>query len=89
MKDIERNVTMRCPICGNDQFESLDTEHDDLRNALGTVRLRCSDCNAVYTKDELIAENSEAIDIAVDEIASEAIEDLEKELKKVMKKWKL
>lgn len=88
MKDIERKVAMRCPVCGNDQFESLDVEHDDLLNAPGTAKLRCSDCSAVYTKDELIAENGEAIDIAVDEIAAEAVKDFEKELKKAMKKWK-
>lgn len=88
MKDLERKVAMRCSVCGNDQFESLDVEHDDLLNAPGTARLRCSDCGAVHTKDDLIAENGEAIEIAVDEIASESIKDFEKELKKAMKKWK-
>lgn len=88
MKDIERKVAMRCPVCGNDQFESLDVEHVDLLYASGTAKLRCSDCSAVYTKDELLAENGEAIEIAADEIAAEAMKDLEKELKKAIKKWK-
>ena len=87
MKDFERNVTMRCPVCGNDQFESLDVQHDDLLNEPGTIRLRCSDCGAVYTKNELISENGEAIEIAVDEMASEAVDEFEKELEKMMKKW--
>ena len=88
MKDIERKVAMRCPVCGNDQFESLDVEHTDLIYASWTAILRCSDCSAVYTKDELLAENGEAIEIAVDEIAAEVMKDFENELKKAMKKWK-
>ena len=88
MKDIERKVTMRCPVCGNDQFESLDLERADLLYASETAKLRCSDCSAVYTKDELLAENGEAIESAADEIAAEAMKYFEKELKKAMKKWK-
>lgn len=88
MKDIERKVAMRCPVCGNDQFESHDVDHTELLYASGTAKLRCSDCSAVYTKDELLVENCEAIEIAVDDIAAEAMKDFEKELKKAMKKWK-
>lgn len=88
MKDIETSIPMRCPVCGNDQFESLDVEHDDLLNAPGTAKLRCSDCSTVYTKDELIAENGEAIEIAVDELTADVVKDFEKELKKAIKKWK-
>ena len=88
MKDMKRNVTLRCPVCGNDQFESLDVDHDDLLNAPGTAKLRCSDCGAVHTKDELIAANGEAIDIAADEMVADVMKDFEKEWKKAMKKWK-
>lgn len=88
MKDIERQVTMRCPICGNDQFESLEVDHDDLINAPGTATLRCSDCGATHTKDDLMAANGEALDIAADEIVSDVMKDFEKQWKKAMKKWK-
>ena len=88
MKDMKRNVTLRCPVCGNDQFESLDVDHDDLLNAPGTAKLRCSDCGAVHTKDELIAANGEAIDTAADEMVADVMKDFEKEWKKAMKKWK-
>lgn len=88
MKDIERKVTLRCPVCGNDQFESLDVDHDDLINAPGTAKLRCSDCGAIHTKDELIAGNGEALDIATEEIVADVMKDLEKQWKKAMKKWK-
>ena len=42
----------------------------------------------VYTKQELIESNAAIIDNAVDELAEGAVKELEKELKKAMKKWK-
>lgn len=52
------------------------------------VRVRCSDCGSEYTKRELLDNNAAIIDNAVDELAQDAIKELEKELKKAMKKWK-
>ena len=54
MKDLSRKVTMHCPICGNDQFSSLDSEILDLSEAPDDVRIQCSDCQSIYTKAELI-----------------------------------
>lgn len=88
MKNLDRNVVLLCPLCGNDQFESLDSVFDELIDASDDVKLRCSDCNSIYTKQELLAENSEVIETAVEEIKSEAIKEIEKELKKAFKKWK-
>ncbi len=89
MKDLERKVKLLCPLCGNDQFASLDEEFEDLLHASDDVRLRCSDCGSEYTKRELIDNNAEIIDTAVDELKQDAVKELEKELKKAMKKWKL
>ena len=33
MKNLDRKVTLLCPLCGNDQFESLDEEFEDLLHA--------------------------------------------------------
>lgn len=41
-----------------------------------------------YTKDDLNWMDAAIIDNAVDELAQDAIKELEKELKKAMKKWK-
>ena len=30
MKNLDRKVTLLCPLCGNNQFESLDEEFEDL-----------------------------------------------------------
>ena len=89
MKNLDRNVKLLCPLCGNDQFESLDEEVEDLLNAPDNVRFRCSDCGSEYTKKELIESNAEAIDNAVNELKEDAIKEMEKELKKAMKKWKI
>ena len=86
MKNISRNIVLLCPVCGNSQFECLDSEYDDLREAPGDVRMRCSDCGAVYTKDILITENTEKINNAIEEVKNDALKEFEKELKKVFNK---
>ena len=89
MKDLSRKVSLLCPICGNDQFESLDVDHDDLMNAEADVRIKCSDCGNIFTKEELLRENAEIIDVAVEEVKQEAVKEIEKDLKKVLKRLKL
>ena len=89
MKDLDRKVKLLCPLCGNDQFASLDEEFEDLLHASDDVRLRCSDCGWEYTRRELIDSNAAIIDTAVDELKQDAVREIEKELKKAMKKWKI
>ena len=89
MKHLDRKVTLLCPLCGNNQFESLDEAFEDLLHASDDTRIRCSDCGSKYTKRELIDSNGEIIENAVDELAADAVKEFEKELKKVMKKWKI
>lgn len=86
MKDLSRNVKLYCSICGNDQFGSLDEEFVNLKEAPGTVRMRCSDCGKIFTKAELIEENQSVIDANLNEIRREAVKEVEKELKKALKK---
>lgn len=89
MKNLDRSIVLLCPLCGNDQFYSLDEKFDDLLYASDDAKARCSDCGSEYTKRELIENNSLIIDNAVDEIAQDAVKELEKELKKEMRKWKI
>ena len=88
MENLDRKVKLLCPICGNDQFVSLDEEIEDLLDAGDDVRMRCYDCGSEYTKLELIDNNTAIIDNAVDELAQEAVKELEKEFEKAMKKWR-
>ena len=88
MKNLGRNVTMLCPVCGNDQFESLNPEWNDFSDAPDDIKFRCSDCGKVITKEDLLSENSEKIEVAIDEMKNDAVKEIEKELKKALKKWK-
>lgn len=85
MKDYSREITLLCPVCGNDQFESLDVEDGDELTAPDTIRYKCSDCKSIYTKAELINSNNESIEDNIDEMEKEVIKDLEKKLKKMFK----
>lgn len=86
MKDLCRNVKLYCNICGNDQFESLDEEFANLKDAPETVRMRCPGCGKIFTKAELIEENQRVINANIEDIKKEAVKEVEKELKKALRK---
>lgn len=86
MKDLSRKVSLLCPVCGNDQFQSLDGEFQSAEDKPDEARYKCSDCGIISTKKELIEENDEKINIAVSEIEKEATKEFERELAKMLKK---
>ena len=86
MKDLSRNVTLFCSVCGNDQFSTLDEEIDDLMEAPDDTKIKCSDCGRVFTKAELIEENQDVINANIEDIRNEAMKEIEKELSKALKK---
>ena len=88
MKDLSRNVTLFCDVCGNDQFSSLDNHISDLENASDETKIQCSVCKKIFTKAELIEVNEEVINLNIEEIQNEAIDEFEKEMKKIFKKWR-
>ena len=88
MKNLDRNVTLLCPLCGNDQFSSVNEDLEDLLLASDDVRLRCSDCGSEYTKREFLDGNGEIIDNAVDELTRDVVKETERMLKKALKKWR-
>lgn len=71
-----RNVPLKCSVCGNTNFE-----YDDVYGSIKEADLvRCSVCFKTYTKDELIQENMNLINNAAQDLAKELIE---KEIKKI------
>lgn len=88
MRNLDRNITMLCPLCGNDQFSLVDKEYQELVDAPDNARIKCSDCDTIYTKQEILSANAEKISIAAEEMVQDAMQDFEKELKKALKKWK-
>ena len=88
MKDLSRNVTLFCDVCGNDQFLTLDEVKCELSEAPDETRVQCSDCGKVFTKAELLEVNQEAINANLEEIQNEALKEMEKMLSKALKKWR-
>ncbi|WP_236450714.1 ECs_2282 family putative zinc-binding protein [Stutzerimonas stutzeri] len=75
-----RNIALLCPTCGNSEFS-----HDE--DTCETSQLiTCTSCGRSLTKDELIIENSENIDVNLSEVKDEITKDLEKELKESLKR---
>ncbi len=89
MKSFNKQVSMLCPVCGNDQFEPIEIINDDYDDVLGDSRFRCSDCGSVFTKDQLLEENEEKISIAISEMKDDILKNFENELKKVAKRWRV
>lgn len=88
MKDLSRNVTLYCDVCGNDQFSTLDEIACELTDAPDETRIQCSDCKKIFTKAELLEVNQEVIDANIEDIKKEAVKEFEKELAKALKKWR-
>ena len=88
MKDLSRNVTLYCDVCGNDQFSTLDAITCELIEASNETRMQCSDCGKIFTKAELLEVNQEVIDANMEDIKKEAVKEFEKELAKALKKWR-
>lgn len=85
MKDMEKVISMKCNICGNDQFSTVDENVEDLQNAPDETEVKCSDCGRVTTKEQLIEENSEIIDANMDDFKEEIMKQLQKDFKKMFK----
>jgi len=85
MKDMEKIVTMRCIVCGNDQFSSVDEAIEDIQDAPDEAEVKCSDCGRVTTKEQLIEDNSEAIEANIEDFKEEIMKQVQKEFKKLFK----
>jgi len=88
LDNIEKKINLICPICGNDQFSSLDVPMEELKDALETNRVQCSDCGKIFTKEELICENQGQSNSKVEQIADDITKQLDKEIKKMFRKFK-
>lgn len=88
LNNIEKKINLICPICGNDQFSSLDVPIEELNDGLRTNRVQCSDCRRIFTKEELLSENQWQIDNKVGQIKDDIAKQLDKEIKKMLHKLK-
>jgi uncharacterized Zn finger protein len=88
MKDLSRKIPLHCPVCGNDQFSSVDDSNDNLSDAPDETKIKCSDCGAIHTKAELINENQNIINANIEDVKREALKELKKQVKKAFRKLK-
>ena len=86
MRDLSRKISLRCSVCGNDQFSAIDGDINCLTDAPGEIKVRCSDCGATYVKQELIENNRAIINANVEDIREDAVKEIQKELKKTFGK---
>lgn len=71
-----RSIKLLCSTCGNGDFEFEDEAGP----------LRCTSCDRVFTRDELIRENGEIIESEMDEVKAEILGDVKKELSDSLRK---
>jgi uncharacterized Zn finger protein len=85
---MKMNITLKCSVCANDQFSTVEENIEDLMDAPDETLIKCSDCGRVVTKEELIEENSHIIDANLEDFKKDIFKEVEKDLKKAFKKWK-
>lgn len=71
-----RSIRLLCSTCAGSDFEFED--------AAGP--LRCTSCDRVFMREELIAENGEIIEAEVAEAKAEILSDVTKELRDSLRK---
>lgn len=82
MKDLSRKVSLRCSVCGNSQFMALDCVGKEFMEFSEAPVYRCLDCGREISREQLIEENRDTIDANLNDIKSEAVNELKKELQK-------
>ncbi len=71
-----RSIKLLCSTCGNSDFD-FDDE---------TRPLRCTSCDRVFSREELINENGSLIESEVNEVKAQVIGDVKKELSDSLRK---
>jgi uncharacterized Zn finger protein len=82
MKDMEMQITMKCSVCGNDQFSAVNEDLEDVQDAPDETEIMCSDCGKVTTKEQILSENSYLIEANIEDLKKDFVKQLEKDLKK-------
>ena len=88
LDNIEKKINLICPICGNDQFSSLDVPMEELKDGLETNCLQCSVCGRIFRKEVVLNENQARIDNEVEQITDDITKQIDKEIKKMLRKFK-
>lgn len=82
MKDLSMKVSMKCSVCGNDQFSAVDETIDDLFNASDNTEIKCGDCGRITTKEQLIEDNEHIINANLEDFKEEVANEIKKDFQK-------
>ena len=74
----QRTIRLQCPACGGTDFENGATEDP-------TSGLECTTCHRGTTREQLIEDNAEHIEIHKKELANEVAENLKKDFENTLK----
>ncbi|WP_068505810.1 ECs_2282 family putative zinc-binding protein [Paenibacillus kribbensis] len=85
MKEFEKNISMNCSVCGNDQFLIIDDRISDLKDASDETKIKCSDCGTVTTKEQLIEDNSYKINANIEDFKEDIAKQVIKDIRKLFK----
>lgn len=86
MKDLNRSVSLICSICGNNQFSALGYDGEKFAKFSEAPYYKCYDCGRLISKKQLMGENQEVINANIEEIKNEAVDEMKKELQKLLGK---
>ena len=75
-----RELSLRCPTCTCATFEFEYGIDETIQIA------KCASCSRTLTKDDLVRENSELIQVQSSEFSQEILKDAAAEMRKVLKK---
>ncbi len=73
-----RSISMICPTCGSTEFEY----HAELEDG----PIRCASCDRMFSREELIRENSVNLEAHVEDIKVDGLKDVERDLRKMLGK---
>ncbi|WP_217424807.1 ECs_2282 family putative zinc-binding protein [Virgibacillus ihumii] len=88
MKDINRQVNLKCEVCGNDQFSGVKEDVEDLSSAPDDTEIKCSDCGRHVTKEQLFEENEYVINANMEDLEKDLMKEAKKEFKNMFKGFK-
>lgn len=74
-----QKVVLLCPTCGNSELKHEFDSEDNVS------LIQCPSCGRELTKDELIQENSENININLEELKGEIKKDITENMRKMFK----
>lgn len=80
LNDHSRSIGLRCSTCAG-----VDFKRDP---ALEDGPIECAGCGRIFTREELLRENGEIIENAVDEVKAEIVADFRAQLRQTFRNSK-